>query len=316
MSKAFAKKGHDISIVTNTPSELGPDADTFPTLRRPSKRALWKATQAADVVWQNNIALNYLWAPLLQGKPTSVTLACAIFPDYPRKDWRVRLKALLLKRCHVFAISHYVLNDLNIPYDLVGNPFDSEFTESKSESTKDRDIVFVGRLVSDKGVDLLLEALATLRSNGLQPNCTIIGDGHEKTALENMSRALGLDDKVHFTGYMKGAPLQAEIARHRIMAIPSRWKEPFGVVALEGIAAGCAIVGSSGGGLTDAIGPCGLTFSNNDGAALTKALERLLTQPELVAQLRAKAASHLEKFSIESQSEHYLRVFEKQIHKP
>lgn len=315
MSRGFAKLGHEVTIVTNTPTEPGSGADPFPTLRQPSKRALWKAVKAADVVWQNNISLTYLWAALLQRKPTAVSLACAVFPDYPEKNWKVRLKARLLKRCHIFAISHYVMNGLNAPYDLVGNPFDAEFASTQTDTPKERDIVFVGRLVSDKGADLLLQAIASLAAQGLHPNCTIIGDGPEKAALETMAQELGLTEQVQFTGYMTGTALQQEIARHRIMAVPSRWKEPFGVVALEGIASGCAIVGSSGGGLSEAIGPCGLTFENNDGAALSEKLSDLLDDPRLIEQYVSHADEHLERFSVEAQSAHYLRVFEQMLGK-
>lgn len=315
MSRGFARQGHEISIVTNTPSDQGSEADRFPTLRNPSKRALWKAVKAADVVWQNNISLTYLWAALLQRKPTAVSLACAIFPDYPDKNWKVRLKARLLKRCHIFAISHYVMNGLDAPYDLVGNPFDADFSSTQTETVKDRDIVFAGRLVSDKGGDLLLQAIASLTQKGLRPNCTIIGDGPEKAPLEAMVKELGLTEQIHFTGYLTGRALQQEIARHRIMAVPSRWKEPFGVVALEGIASGCAIVGSSGGGLSDAIGPCGLTFENNDGAALAEKLSDLLSHPQLIEQYVSHANTHLERFSVDAQSAHYLKVFEQMLGK-
>ena len=314
MATAFVAKGHEVQIVTDTPA-VNDTVDRFPTLRRPSKRELWAAVRAADIIWQNNVALNYLWAPVLQRKPTAVTLQCAIFPDFPQKNWRVRLKALLLKRCFIFAISRYVMNDLKQNFELIGNPFAPGFSHQDGPASKDRDIVFVARLVSDKGGDLLLLSIAELSRKGIQPTCTIIGDGEEKTPLEAMVRELGIEAQVRFTGFMQGEALHAEIGKHRIMAVPSRWKEPFGIVALEGIAAGCAVVGSSGGGLGDAIGPCGLTVENNDGPALTDALEQLLTQPELIERCRQQAEAHLDKFSVESQSNRYLETFAELIRK-
>ena len=67
---------------------------------------------------------------------------------------------------------------------------------------------------------------------------------------------------------------------HRIMVVPSREGETFGVVALEGIACGCVVVGSTHGGLPEAIGPCGRTFKNGDPSALAEVLHDLLAQPE------------------------------------
>jgi len=310
LAHGFAERGHEVRIVTHT-AETDPTGDDFPVFRRPSPTELWKATSWADVVWQNNIALHYLWAPLLQRKPAAVTLACAVFPDFPKKDWRVRLKAALLKRCHVFAISRYVLKGLDVDYDLVGNPFDAGFAGDGRALPRDRDIVFLGRLVSDKGADLLLEALADLKNEALVPTCTIIGDGPERAKLEGMAAELQLGKQVRFTGYLRGEALYGELSRHRIMAVPSRWNEPFGVVALEGIAAGCAVAGSSGGGLPDAIGPCGLTFANNDRKALADALGSLLREPEQIRRCREQAPTHLERFSVDAVTERYLSAFRK-----
>jgi glycosyltransferase involved in cell wall biosynthesis len=64
------------------------------------------------------------------------------------------------------------------------------------------------------------------------------------------------------------------------MVVPTREGEGFGVVALEGIACGCVVVGSTCGGLPEAIGPCGRTFKNGDPSALAEVLHDLLTQPE------------------------------------
>jgi glycosyltransferase involved in cell wall biosynthesis len=75
--------------------------------------------------------------------------------------------------------------------------------------------------------------------------------------------------------------------------MPSRYDEPFGVAALEGIACGCAVVGSAGGGLPEAMGPCGLVFRNGSVEELADRLAQLLSDPGRLAQLRAGAAEHL-----------------------
>lgn len=312
MARAFAERGHGVEVVTHTPGETPADTP-FPVLRRPGPAALWRATRRADVVWQNNVALHYLWAPLLMGRPTGVTLQCAVFPEYPRKTLRTRLKARLLKRCRLFAISRYVLNDLDAPHEIVGNPFDAAFAKPDAGIRKDRELAFVGRLVSDKGADLLLDALAALETRGLRPECTFIGDGPERSALERRAADLGLAGRARFTGFLRGRALHAELARHRILVVPSRWKEPFGIVALEGIAAGCAVVGSSGGGLGEAIGPCGRTFANNDADALTGTLRELLENPAEVDACVARGTEHLGRFSVERLCDRYLDAFAEMI---
>ena len=97
------------------------------------------------------------------------------------------------------------------------------------------------------------------------------------------------------------------------MVLPSRWQEPFGVVALEGIACGCVVIASEGGGLKEAIGPCGATFPNGDVKALTHKLVDLLSIPEKVASYRVQAESHLSRHTKEEVANAYLQVFERAI---
>ena len=81
------------------------------------------------------------------------------------------------------------------------------------------------------------------------------------------------------------------------------------MVALEVIACGCVPVGSSEGGLSDAIGPCGLTFPNGDSPALAAALLRLLKTPELLRDYRQHAGEHLRKHHPSTVARQYLEVF-------
>ena len=101
-----------------------------------------------------------------------------------------------------------------------------------------------------------------------------------------------------FTGVKRGSDLARFVARHRVMAVPSRWAEPFGIVALEGIACGCVVVGTSLGGLPEAIGPCGVTVPNADTSAMARALRLLLEDDSLRAGYRSGAAPvHLARHS-------------------
>ncbi len=112
-----------------------------------------------------------------------------------------------------------------------------------------------------------------------------------------------------FAGPKSGAELVNLLQEHKILVIPSRYDEPFGVVALEGIACGCIAVGSSGGGLPEAIGPCGVTFPNGDADALGQVLEKLLRAPEERQRLAANAPQHLAKFHAAVVAEAYLALF-------
>src|SRR5262249_51889698 len=116
--------------------------------------------------------------------------------------------------------------------------------------------------------------------------------------------------QVTFTGVKTGSDLARFVARHRVMAVPSRWAEPFGIVALEGIACGCAVVGTALGGLPEAIGPCGVTVPHADTPAMGRAIRSLLEDDSLRADYRSSAMVHLARHSRSEVARSYLRVLE------
>jgi glycosyltransferase involved in cell wall biosynthesis len=193
---------------------------------------------------------------------------------------------------------------------VIPNTYRSDVFKEYSDVSRDLDIVFVGRLVSDKGVSDLIDALGQLGRAGCRPRLSIVGDGPERAAILARVRVLGLGQQVTFTGTKHRSDLARFVARHRVMAVPSRWAEPFGIVALEGIACGCAVVGTNLGGLPEAIGPCGLTVPNADAAAMARALKSLLENDGLRATYRSSAPLHLARHSRSEVARSYLQVLE------
>lgn len=315
LAEEFAALGHEVRVVTQSLARApapGVEEATFPfpVLRRPSPGELLAAVRWCDVFWQNNVSLQTLWPRLLARRPWVVTHQTWLTRVGGRVGWQDRLKKFLLRFGSNVAISRAVAAPLPVPATIIGNPYQSHQFRELSGVPRERDLVLLARLVSDKGGDLALDALAELRRGGLTPNLTIVGDGPERGALEQQARDLGVAAQVTFAGVQTGDALVETLNRHRIMVAPSRLAEPFGVVALEGIACGCVVVGSEDGGLIDAIGPCGLTFPNGDACALARCLARLLADPSLDAGLRGGAAAHLEKHSPRRIAQAYLRVFE------
>ena len=166
--------------------------------------------------------------------------------------------------------------------------------------------MFVGRLVSDKGADLLIRAYAEVKDDA--EGLTLVGTGPEEASLRRMASELGVEAR--FTGPLEGEDLVRELNQHAILAVPSRWPEPFGNVALEGMACGCVVVGSDGGGLPDAVGVGGLIFRSGDTGHLVECLRRLLSDHELRERLRAGSVAHLNSRIEETVSRSYLKVVE------
>jgi glycosyltransferase involved in cell wall biosynthesis len=263
----------------------------------------------ADIVFQNNISLQTLFPLLFLGKPIVISHHTWLTRTNGRRNWQDYLKLAVLPVCHNVSISKAIAASLPVKSVVVGNPFETREFAGLQDSPRTRDIVFLGRLVSDKGCDLALRALSLLKAEEFRPSFSIIGDGSELPALQRLTTDLGLSEQVAFLGSIREGRGR-EIARHTIMVIPSRWAEPFGVVVLEGLAAGCVIVASSAGGLPEAVGSCGALYPNGDITALASTLKDLLKNPSLRQELMRGREAHLKQFQPEVVARKYLEVFQ------
>jgi glycosyltransferase involved in cell wall biosynthesis len=307
LAEEFVRAGHEVKLVTQTPSTED-CALPYSVIRRPRPSTLLKLLRWCDTYFHNSISLRTAWPLLLVRRPWVVAHQTWI-PRGAGGGWAGRLKQYVLARSTNVSISNAIAAELRAPSVVIGNPYDDSVFRDLPGVARDRELVFCGRLIDDKGADILLEALGILRQRGPVPSLTIIGGGPEEQKLRAMVGPLTLDGQVRFAGVKKGHELACCLNAHRIMVVPSRWREPFGIVALEGIASGCVAVGSEGGGLKDAIGPCGVTFRNGDAAALAARLEELLASPQSIARYRANAAAHLRGYTRAAVADRYLRVF-------
>lgn len=271
--------GHVVTVITDTPNR-GPDGFTFQVLRRPGFPATVAAYRAADAVIFANISLWGLLPLLLCGSRRPPWIAThQIWYENPGHPVKLldRLKKALTRLANAnISCSLAVDRFLGLKGHVIPNPYDDQLFCLLPEVPRDCDLVFLGRLVSDKGCDLLLDALALLHDQGLRPSLTIIGSGPEQSVLEDQVQRLHLESQVRFAGPQSGEELVRMLNQHRIMVVPSRWNEPFGIVALEGIACGCVVIGSDGGGLPEAIGACGVTFPNGNVPALARSIDLTL----------------------------------------
>jgi glycogen synthase len=299
LAQKFAAADNNVHVITQSFGEAIPDA-TYELTRRPSINELFRLLGSCDVLFQNNISLRNLIPALFLRKPTLIVHQTWLQNVHGGIGWKNRLKRMLLRFVANVAISKAIADRLRVCSVVIGNPYDDAVFRVMPHIARDKTIVFVGRLVSDKGVDLLVHALDLLRRGGLELDLTIVGGGPEEINLRELVAELGLDRQVTFAGQKSGTDLAEILNRHRILAIPSRWAEPFGVVALEGVACGCVVVGSQDGGLKESIGPCGLTFENGNVPALAEQLKHLIGAPELRMNLLQRAPEHLAKFQADS----------------
>ncbi|MCH2540130.1 MAG: glycosyltransferase family 4 protein [Anaerolineales bacterium] len=141
---------------------------------------------------------------------------------------------------------------------------------------------FVGRLVREKGVDVLLRALAKLPD---KVNLVVIGAGPERNALQQLAVRLQISERIVFVPWLPSMEIPERLRSFDALVLPSRttsnWKEQFGRVLLEAMASGVPVIGSDSGEIPSVIGDAGLMFPEGDFDALARQLLRLMDDNSL-----------------------------------
>jgi glycosyltransferase involved in cell wall biosynthesis len=226
-----------------------------------------------------------------------------------KKSTKIRLKLLLIKLASQnIAVSRFIANCINTKSKIIYNCYDNETFKIYEDEERKYEFVFLGRLVSQKGCDLLIKACKSLK----RPfTLNIIGEGPEKKKLEKLVEDLSLQESIHFLGLFEGEPLARLLNRHKIMVIPSSAPEGFGIVALEGLACGCEIIAANAGGLPEAVNGFGKLFTMANEQELEDLLQTALE--ELGKSAPATLASSLNKYLAEQNkkkvADEYLKLF-------
>jgi glycosyltransferase involved in cell wall biosynthesis len=154
------------------------------------------------------------------------------------------------------------------------------FAPADSVNTNKPVIGYFGRLIPEKGIDILLAAAAMLASDGLDFTVEIMGQGAEREALGALAAQLGLTARVSFLPHIASGQMPNAYRRLSVLVLASRttpnWKEQFGRVLTEAMACGVPVVGADSGAIAGVIGEGGAVFPEGDSAALAAILRRLL----------------------------------------
>ncbi|MCL4266208.1 MAG: glycosyltransferase family 4 protein [Anaerolineae bacterium] len=163
-------------------------------------------------------------------------------------------------------------------------------------------LLTVGRLVSRKGFDLVLQALPTIRVQFPTTRLEIVGDGPHRPRLEQLAHELGVADMVTFHGRVSDNELLAAYRRAHIFVMPAREEkenasiEGFGIVYLEAGACGLPVVAGRSGGVAEAVldGETGILVTPDNPEELAQALIMLLHDPVLQHKLGSNGRHRVE----------------------
>lgn len=253
-----------------------------------------------------------LWAPRAKLVFTTADNLCRDF-RYPYRPWwfYAAVERLSHRRCHAgVAITEDVeevlrakgfgkpVEILPLGIDLADYPASADAPEEGARASAEEAVArfglrppivgFAGRLLHQKGVDVLLRAVAALPAS--EASLVVVGEGPERASLEALAASLGLAERVRFFPLLPHGDVPALLRAIDVLVLPSRTtprlKEQFGRVLVEGMAAGCVVIGSSSGAIPSVLGDGGLVFREEDSGDLAARLRDALGRPDLARDLR------------------------------
>ena len=172
-----------------------------------------------------------------------------------------------------------------------------------SPQERERTILFAGRVVRDKGADTFVEACAAALPHLPGWRAVMIGadrfgpDSPETPWLAAL-RPRAAAAKVEMWGYRPHAEVMQAMARAAIIVVPSRWPEPFGLTALEAMAAGGALLCAPRGGLPEVFGDAGLALDPDNPATLAATIRELAANPARLAALGEAGRARARQFDL------------------
>lgn len=206
-----------------------------------------------------------------------------------------------VRRCMLEGLEDHPRRD-NV--HVVLNGVDTSRLRPAADELKRREIVFVGRLSPQKGGLLFAKAAAALRDRLPGWRFVLIGARRFSRGLDSdyerrvAAHMTDLNNQGELTGYLPRDEVFRRLSYAAIAVVPSTWEEPFCLAAVEAMSAGCAVVASRRGGLTEVVDDAGLLFSPDDERELTEHIYALASEPGTLRRYqrwaRARAESVLD----------------------
>ncbi|GMA65093.1 DUF1957 domain-containing protein [Alicyclobacillus fastidiosus] len=215
--------------------------------------------------------------------------------------WRVIVCSTYMRQEveQIFQLPHDKVDVLpnGVDRKLLTPRHDVEASKAGYADDDEQVVLFVGRLVREKGVHILLEAAPAILAAHPKAKFIVVGAGPAESDFRHMSTQLGLGSKVLFTGFVSDEARNRLLHSADVAVFPSLY-EPFGIVALEAMAAGTPVVVSDVGGLADVVQheTNGLKMYAGDVRSLTNQVNALLGNPDWAQNLANTAISQIDRY--------------------
>jgi glycosyltransferase involved in cell wall biosynthesis len=225
--------------------------------------------------------------------------------------WRRWHKAFNLMVANSEAVRHHFLAEIAKPVEVVLNGI--PIRPSRPPLSFPPTVAFAGRLVREKGTDVLVRAFARVVKELPDARLLLAGEGPERNRLKKLISNLKLSQSISMLGHLPHPELERKFSTVWVQAVPSLWEEPFGNVAAESMMRGTTVVASNSGGLTEIVqdGQTGILVPPGDEVALAEALVSLLRNRDLSDRMgRAGREMALALFSETTFVDKFVRLYE------
>jgi glycosyltransferase involved in cell wall biosynthesis len=274
---------------------------------RPGGRAVGRLARWAA---QADVVHTHLWAGDTWGRPAAWLGGCQAVittehntqADSPLRSRIWTAMAPLSHRivCVSQAASQIVRDSGVSPHRLTVIENGVDLSRFSPPPRPGSGLLAVGRLTDQKGFDILLQALRLLQE--APTSTTILGEGEERPRLEALAEGL----PVRLPGWT--SDIRPALREAAVLVIPSRW-EGFGLVAVEAMASGVPVIASRVDGLVEVVSDAGILVEPEEPVALSAAIRRLLSDPDLLEDLRQRGLKRAPRFSIQRTVEHYEALY-------
>jgi glycosyltransferase involved in cell wall biosynthesis len=319
----------DLTLITQTPTAGFDDKSLpFAVVRQPTLMRLWSMIRGCDAVHLAGPALVPLLFARLARKPAVIEhhgyqavcpngllfhhptqsacpghfqlrnyrecFRCNRQNDGSWKSFRLLILTFLRRRlsfgavANIFPTNHVAgRNQLPQSKVIFHGIENVEFTRSKAFNPAL--FAYLGRLVQEKGLPVLLQAVHLLHQDGCHPLVKIIGDGPERIHLQKQISALGLQENFCLTGLLLGAQLDSALNDVGTVIMPTLMEETAGLAVIEQMMRERLVIVSDIGGLAEVVGSTGMLFPPGNAPALAERMKNVMQHPEIISAMGSKA---------------------------